>query len=419
MISVQDILEIPDLYLRLLAGAGATNDSVRWVHVDDVQQSTQSLKGGELLLTTGRGFTGSEAQQVERLEELVGRNIVGLGFGTGFGFDEVPAALVRSAEDCGLPLLEIPPHISFSLLTEAVAAKIVNDRYSLLQRSLAVYEKLTRIVLEEEGLGAILATLSGLTGCFAVLFDFHGAVLGQASSRRHFGAKTIGELWRAITERRTGRVAFAIDLGGTSLEARAYPVVAAHRTVAFIVAVKDSGSFGEYDRVVLHNVVTATALELVKQKAVAETEKRLVGDFLDGLTTSTLPADEIARRLKVFGLDPQAAHLVMILEFDGREPVAAHAVPERLHWAVDEFMVEHRLACISTSRDDHVVVLLEPGDLGEGDVRALAGELLAAVRGLLPEIAVLVGLGRSHPSLDLSRRRSASPMRAFAGPVAR
>jgi purine catabolism regulator len=405
MVSVQDILEIPDLDLRLLAGAGATNGLVRWVHVVEAPHATRSLKGGELLLTTGRGFADSEEQQVERLEELVGCDIAGLGFGTGFGFDEVPAALVRSAEACGCPLFEIPSHVSFSALTEAVAAKIVNDRYSLMQRSLAVYEKLTRIVLEEEGLGAIIATLSRLTGCYAVLFDFHGVVLAEAAARRRFGAKMVAELWGAIAERRAGRAAFEVKLGGVGLEARAYPVVAAHRTVAFMAAVKDSGSFSEYDRVVLHNVVMAAALELVKAKAVAETEKRLVGDFLDGLTSSTLPEDEIARRLKVFGLDPQAPQMVMIVELDdGVGTKKAQAVPQRLHWAVDEFMAERRLLCISAAREDRVVVLLQPARLAEGEIRALAGELLAAVQGVLPDLAVSVGLGRSHPCLADLRR---------------
>ena len=404
MVSVQDILEIPDLELRLIAGARATADLVRWVHVLEVPQTTDSLKGGELLLTTGHGFGGSEEQQVARLEELIGRNIAGLGFGTGLGFDEVPEALVRVAEERGCPLFEVPRHVSFSAITEVVAAKIVNDRSSLLQRSLAVYEKLTKSVLEEEGLGAILATLSGLTGCYAVLFDFHGVVIAEAASRRRFGAKTVAELWSVIAERRAGRAAFEVELGGVSLEARAYPVAAAHRTVAFIAAVKDSGSFGEYDRVVLHNVVTAVALELVKQKAVAETEKRLVGDFLDGLTSSMLPEDEIARRLTVFGLDPQAPHMVMIVEIDDRGGTRAQAVPQRLHWAVDEFMAERRLLCISAAREDRVVVLLQPGGLAEGDVRALAGELLAAVQGALPDTAVSVGLGRPHPRLADLRR---------------
>lgn len=414
MVSVQDILEIPDLDLRLLAGARATDNPVRWVHVAEGPQATQWLRGGELLLTNGCGFEDAEAQQIEQLGELIDHNIAGLGFGTGFAFDEVPAGLVSLAEERGLPLFEIPHHVSFSAITEAVAAKIVNEQYSLLQRSLAVHEKLTTIVLEEKGLEAIIATLSALVGCYAVLFDFHGVVLCEAASRRRVGAEAVGEMWSLISDRRAGRTAFGLGLGGGSLEAQVFPVVAAHRIGAFLAVVKDSGAFSEYDRIVLRNVVTVVALELVKKKAVVETEKRLVGDFLDQLTASELHEAAIARRLTFFGLDPQAPHLIMIVDVDDlgpaptfggdREVFVSQAVPERLHWAVDEFMAERRQLCISASRGDCVVVIIQPDGLDGDAIRGLAGDLFTVVRGALPEITVSVGLGRPHPRLvDLRR----------------
>src|SRR5664280_3865449 len=184
MITVQDILEIPDLDLHLLAGSKATSNPVRWVHITEVPDPTKWLKGGELLLTTGYGFVGSDEQQVELLKRLIDHNISGLGFGTGFSFDKVPDSLVRVAEEYNFPLFEVPYHTPFIAITEAVSSKIVNEQYSLLQRSLAVHEKLTKIVLEEKGLDAILSTLSALVGCSAVLFDFHGVVLCEASYRR-------------------------------------------------------------------------------------------------------------------------------------------------------------------------------------------------------------------------------------------
>ena len=102
MITVQDILEIPDLNLRLLAGAKSTSNPVRWVHITEVPDPTKWLKGGELLLTTGYGFVGPEEQQVASLQRLIDHNISGLGFGTGFSFDKVPPALVKVAEEYGV-----------------------------------------------------------------------------------------------------------------------------------------------------------------------------------------------------------------------------------------------------------------------------------------------------------------------------
>lgn len=412
MITVQDILEIPDLNLRLLAGAKSASNPIRWVHITEVPDPTRWLKGGELLLTTGYGFVGDEARQVELLKALIDHNISGLGFGTGFTFDKVPPALVKVAEEYGFPLFEVPYHVPFIAITEAVASKIVNEQYSLLQRSLAVHEKLTKIVLEGKGLEAILSTLSALVGCSAVLFDFHGVVLCEAAYRRHLGAELIADLWRRISDRRADRQNFSLAMEGVGAGVQVYPVVASHRIGAFLAVVKDSGDFSEYDRIILHNVVTVTALELVKKKAVDETEKRLAGDFFDELIASDLYEEEIARRLAFFGLDSQAPHLILLVDIDGlttpdaaasgsRAPESAliQDIKERLHWAVDEFMARREILSISAAHSDSVVILVQPGKLDGVDVIELAGELQKAIAQIISEITVSVGIGRPHRQL--------------------
>ena len=401
MITVQDILEIPELNLKLLAGGKATSNPVRWVHITEVPDPTRWLKGGELLLTTGYGFVGDEEQQVAQIKRLIDHNISGLGFGTGFSFDKVPPAIVKVAQEYDFPLFEVPYHIPFIAITEAVASKIVNEQYSLLQRSLAVHEKLTKIVLEEKGLEAILSTLSALVGCSAVLFDFHGVVLCEAAYRRHLGAELIADLWRMISDRRADRQNFALSMEGVGSGVQVYPVVASHRIGAFLAVVKDSGDFSEYDRIILHNVVTVTALELVKKKAVAETEKRLAGDFFDELIASDLYEEEIARRLAFFGLDAQSPHLIVLVDIDEADGdgEAALDVKERLHWTVDEFMARRDVLGISASRSDSVVVLVQPGKMDAREVIGLAGELQAVIAEMLPEISVSVGIGRPHRQL--------------------
>ncbi len=408
MITVQDILEIAELDLRLLAGGKSTSNPVRWVHITEVPDPTKWLKGGELLLTTGYSFVGDEKQQVAQIKRLIDHNISGLGFGTGFSFDKVPPALVAVAEEYGFPLFEVPYHVPFLAITEAVASKIVNEQYSLLQRSLAVHEKLTKIVLEEKGLEAILSTLSALVGCSAVLFDFHGVVLCEAAYRRHLGAELVADLWRLIGDRRADRQNFALSMDGVGSGVQVYPVVASHRIGAFLAVVKDSGDFSEYDRIILHNVVTVTALELVKKKAVAETEKRLAGDFFDELIASDLYEEEIARRLAFFGLEPQSPHLIVLIDLDEtdgdassveRTDVAAQDIKERLHWTVDEFMARRDVLCISASRSDSVVILVQPGTLDTKEVIGMAGELQGVIREMLPEVSVSVGIGRPHRQL--------------------
>ena len=409
MITVQDILEIPDLNLKLLAGGKSASNPVRWVHITEVPDPTGWLKGGELLLTTGYGFVGPEELQVAQLKALIDHNLSGLGFGTGFSFDKVPECLIRVADEYSFPLFEVPYHVPFIAITEAVASKIVNEQYSLLQRSLAVHEKLTKIVLEEKGLDAILSTLSALVGCSAVLFDFHGVVLCETAYRRRPGAELIADLWHNISDQRANRQNFALSVDGVGSGVQVYPVVASHRIGAFLAVVKDSGDFSDYDRIILHHVVTVTALELVKKKAVAETEKRLAGDFFDELIASDLYEEEIARRLAFFGLDPDSEHLIVLVDIDGfkafvdgpgeREEAVVQDVKERLHWAADEFMARRDTLFISASRSDSVVILVQPGKGDGRKVLAMAGELQQAIDQMLPEITVSIGIGRPHRSL--------------------
>ena len=410
MITVQDILEIPDLNLKLLAGAKAVSNPVRWVHIAEVPDPTKWLKGGELLLSTGYGMVGTEEKQVAWLKRLIDHNLSGLGIGTGFSFDKVPEALIRVAEEYNFPIFEVPYHVPFIAISEAVSSKIVNEQYSLLQRSLAVHEKLTKIVLEEKGLDAILSTLSALVGCSAVLFDFHGLVLCEAAYRRQVPGELIADLWRQISDRRASRQNFSVGLSGTASSVQVYPVVASHRIGAFLAVVKDSGDFSDYDRIILHHVVTVTALELVKKKAVAETEKRLAGDFFDELIASDLYEEEIARRLAFFGLDPDAEHLIMLVDIDGfkaflngaaeREETVVQDIKERLHWAVDEFLARRESLFISASRSDSVVVLVQmAASAGTPGVMGLAEEMQSAIGQMLPEITVSIGLGRPHKSL--------------------
>ena len=409
MITVQDILEIPDLSLKLLAGGKSTSNPVRWVHIAEVPNPTKWLKGGELLLTTGYGMGSAHDKQVAFLKRLIDHNLSGLGIGTGFSLEKVPEAIIKVAEQYNFPVFEVPYNVPFIAITEAVSSKIVNEQYSLLQRSLAVHEKLTTIVLEEKGLEAILATLSALVGCSAVLFDFHGLVLCETAYRRKVHSELIADLWRQISDRRATRQNFAIGLEGASSSVQVFPVVASHRIGAFLAVVKDSGDFSDYDRIILHHVVTVTALELVKKKAVAETEKRLAGDFFDELIASDLYEEEIARRLAFFGLDPEAEHLIMLVDIDDvkpspgavaeRDETAVQDVKERLHWAVDEFLAKREALFISASRSDSVVVLVRPGKGGEAETLALAEELQASVAQMLPEISVSIGLGRPHKSL--------------------
>jgi purine catabolism regulator len=127
---------IGELGLELASGHESAGVHVRWVHSTELLDPTPWLKGGELLLTTGIQLETPKAQR-EFIARLVDHEIAGLGFGTGFNHKRLPAALVTAARKRSFPLFEVPYSLPFIAITERAFAQLVNERYEMLQRSMA------------------------------------------------------------------------------------------------------------------------------------------------------------------------------------------------------------------------------------------------------------------------------------------
>jgi PucR family transcriptional regulator, purine catabolism regulatory protein len=143
---------ISELGLTLASGQGAAGRNVRWVHITELVDPTPWLKGGELLLTTGLQLDTPKTQRA-LIERLVEHEIAGLGFGTGFTHKRVPAALLGAARSRKFPVFEVPYELPFIAITERVFAQLVEERYELLQRSMAgdvLAEALTGNLYPEE-----------------------------------------------------------------------------------------------------------------------------------------------------------------------------------------------------------------------------------------------------------------------------
>jgi purine catabolism regulator len=126
---------IGELGLELASGEESAGTHVRWVHSTELADPTPWLKGGELLLSTGIQLTSPKLQR-ELVNRLADHRIAGLGFGTGFKYKRLPAALVTAARAREFPLFEVPYELPFIAITERAFARLLDERYELLQRTM-------------------------------------------------------------------------------------------------------------------------------------------------------------------------------------------------------------------------------------------------------------------------------------------
>jgi purine catabolism regulator len=374
-----EILTVPGLALRLVAGSGGVERPVRWVHISELEDPTPWLKGGELLLTTGTGVGTTPARQRAYLKRLADAGLAGLGFGLGFGHDRVPKALTTAAEEAGFPLFEVPYPVPFIAITEAVFTRLLSEQFDTLQRAVDAERSLTRAVLEGGGVDGIASSLARVTGGWVLLLDLHGMPLAATSAAARQRAARVWEELRTSRPEGTG---FSLTLVDRGQNVWIQPVGARGRIEAFL-AVGTSETLSQVDRIVSGHALSLFAIELAKSRAVAEAEHRLQGDFFQALAGGGMPAAEIARGLTRFGFARDATVSVIVLETGGDAAALAYAAEDRLSRAGGPYLVSG----LVSSGEGEVAVLL-PGEgglgvrelrtavverLGEQDVRAGAG----------------------------------------------
>jgi PucR family transcriptional regulator, purine catabolism regulatory protein len=381
---------VAEMGLALAAGEDGADAPVRWVHISELLDPTPWLSGGELLLTTGIQLD-SEARQRDFVRLLASRHLAGLGFGTGFDHGQLPDAVVEEAALAGFPLFEVPYELPFIALTEKAFTRLVNEQYEVLQRGIAIHKRLERIVLEERGLDEVVRALAAATGGAIRVLTARGETIAAKQFRRELPEAAVDDVREEVRRR-----SVAAGQGSEATEfAPVHPELAGRSLVlpvstrgrgapqAWLVAARDAGNLGDFERLILQQAATVVALELMRQRAMRDTERRLAGDVLAEALTGRLSEAELTVRMRPFGVGAQAA-VVVFSEDGGRAPEAEADL--------DRFLADAGVGGLVASRASLLCAVVDAAD-GLDPVE-LAGRARDA---LVPE----------YPSLRAAASRSA------------
>ncbi len=381
MLTVRDLAG--EMGLELAAGEEGADAPVRWVHISELPDPTPWLSGGELLLTTGIQLD-TERRQREFVRLLAGRHLAGLGFGTGFNHAQLPEALVDEARGLDFPVFEIPYELPFIALTETAFTRLVNEQYEVLQRGIAIHKRLERLVLEERGLDELVRALAAAIGGAVAVLSARGETIAAKVFRRRLPETAMDHVREEVRRRSAGAGSssetgdFAPDhpeIAGRSL---VLPVSIRGRGApqAWLVAARDAGGLGDFERLILQQAVTVVALELMRQRAMRDTERRLAGDVLAEALTGKLSEAELAVRLEPFGVSSPAAVLVFA---SGDGPP-----PPRAEGDLDRHLADTGVSALVAGRERLLCAVIgAPDGVDTVAVAARAKEALAGEHGPL------------------------------------
>jgi purine catabolism regulator len=388
LLTVDDLVQ--ELGLELAAGADRAENPVRWVHISEEDDPTPWLNGGELLLTTGTTLRTAAAQR-RFLARLAEHDLAGLGFGVVDAAGRPPRALVEEADRLGFPLFEVPASMPFQTVTKAAMGRLVNERYEVLRRGVAVQQWLGHLALEERGLEGIAAAISAAVGGSVVIVGAGGRPIARHDPGGAVDEQLAAALGAELARRPEARP-FILAHPALPTGAYARPVLSPRgsRAQAWIVVATDDGRLDELVRLVVQQAVAIVGLELMHRGVASDTERRLTASLVADAFAGRSGGEDLGRRLAAFGIDGEVA----VAAFTTAGPEAERA----LQGALAAIEVP---AAVSTQEIDGRELLCAIFEGGARDPIAVAGEARLRLGEEVGE--VLAGVSRTRPVGDLWR----------------
>lgn len=296
--------------LLWLCGEEFEDRPVHWIAT-----SPEDAQAGDILLLPSEQLSADLVARA-RQEQLSALLLFGAG---SIRQDDLPQDLPIVITNASQEEIRAAQRLMLTLL--------VNQRAALMERGVRLHARLSQLEAEGKGLGGLATAMSEISGRGVLVQDKRGRVLAQHAS------STLLAIWEDILEqlghleslpdslidrRRTGNQAGIVRQtipGG--LERLIALISVGEVTRGYLSLVGLAGELDELDQLVAEQGRQVCAVEMARNKAIREAEKRLKGDLLTALIQDNLSPREARLWVQTMGFDLKQAHVALRFAWDG------------------------------------------------------------------------------------------------------
>ncbi len=288
----------------------------------EVPDVIQWVRPGEFLMTTGYPFRDDPEALAELIPQLAEKGVSAFGIKTKRYLAEVPARVLKLADEYGLPLIELPPPTVFSDVVREVMERVLireSDQIAELQDR---FYRISQSMLSDGGLYAFLDELERTVNNPIVLID---------SSDRPHSSHTLQVMLEHVDPpinwvqlRQQGKLGLSFCTL-TDRQVRIYGIEVSERNrqYAALFVFEVNRELTALDTLTIDRVGMLAGFELANRNARRNVEAKYIDQFLhDWLVGRIVTRSDLQLRAEACGcpLDIGTAYHAAILDWKGNTP---------------------------------------------------------------------------------------------------
>ncbi|WP_042346159.1 PucR family transcriptional regulator [Bacillus massiliigorillae] len=156
-ITVEDILSRKHFdQIQIIAGKNGLNRLVKWVHIVEVVNIRNLLKGNELILSTAVAWKDDKERFISILQQLIESNASGLCIELIENTSPIPSEIIEIANLNKFPIILFHQEVPFVEITQDIHTLLINRQYEMISKLESYSEVLNKKLLTVEHADEIL-----------------------------------------------------------------------------------------------------------------------------------------------------------------------------------------------------------------------------------------------------------------------
>jgi sugar diacid utilization regulator/GAF domain-containing protein len=284
----------------------------------------------------------------------------------------------------------------------------ITQQNKLLSRSFEIHSSLADLVLNGHGLHAILEYIHQKVGLHTFLFDDLGELIGttdQASLSLEQMEVIRQKALPLIDSLEMAHTLSDVEIAGQSQQLVVLPIGSRPKLLG-ILTLLVSKEIGEVDIAALEHACTVISLELVKERAVFETQQRLRGELIDQLFSERID-DTIIQKAKHLNFDPKRNYMAVVAHLDDiryEKEYQREGMMWHIHQMVNGLFRKNNLQGMAVRKHDQMIILLSfPGKISASfatqQVKEFVTQFQQEIQMKNWQMTVSIGIGRIQSGL--------------------